>query len=199
MPAVDAANETAGRPDGGHKKLPFRAEIQRELAATGIKPPPMTVIDESGELTGAARTCLELIGKYNMILATGHLGWREIRALVKTAKEMKLQRVVVTHAEFPSRNISAEQQIELDDMDAPIEHGFTTLHTGKALWETVIDSISQVGPERCVISTDLGQTINPPAAEGFAMFAQKLLDEGFSGADVSRMAVTNPRAMVENG
>jgi hypothetical protein len=198
MPTVDAANETAGRPDGGHKKLPFWAEIQRELAATGINPPPMTVINEAGELTGATRTVVELIGKYNMILATGHLGWREIRALVKTAREMKLKRVLVTHAEFPSQNLSAEQQIELAGMGALIEHCFTTMHTGKAPWEAVMDSIRQVGPERCVISTDLGQTINPPVAEGFAMFAQKLLDDGFSVADVRRMAVTNPAGIVEN-
>jgi hypothetical protein len=197
MPTVDAANETAGRPDGGHKKLPFWAEIQRELAATGINPPPMTVIDESGALTAVARTCLELIGKYNMVLATGHLGWREIHALVKTAKELKLQRVLVTHAEFPSQNLSAEQQIELADLGALIEHCFTTMHTGKAPWETVMDSIRKVGPVRCIISTDLGQTINPPVAEGFAMFAQKLLDDGFTVADVRRMAVTNPAGMVE--
>src|SRR5436190_2108299 len=36
MPTVDAANETAGRPDGTKTKLPFWAKIQLELAATGI-------------------------------------------------------------------------------------------------------------------------------------------------------------------
>ena len=40
MPTVDAANETAGRLDGPNVKLPFWAKIQRELAATGIAPPP---------------------------------------------------------------------------------------------------------------------------------------------------------------
>jgi len=34
-------------------------------------------------------------------------------------------------------------------------------------------------------------------AEGFAMFAQKLLDDGFTVADVRRMAVTNPAGLVE--
>jgi hypothetical protein len=48
-----------------------------------------------------------------------------------------------------------------------------------------------------VISTDLGQTINPPVAEGFAMFAEKLLEAGFTAGDVRRMAVTNPAAWVE--
>src|SRR3954451_23141116 len=96
MPTVDAANETAGRPGGANKKLPFWAQIQLELAATGINPPPMTVIDTDGNLTAAARICLELIRKYDMILATGHLGKPEIFALVKTAREMKLRKVIVT-------------------------------------------------------------------------------------------------------
>src|SRR5450631_1107718 len=69
MPTVDAANETAGRPDGTKAKLPFWAKIQLELAATGINPPPMTVIDADGNCSAAARTVLELIKKYDMILA----------------------------------------------------------------------------------------------------------------------------------
>ena len=71
FPTVDAANETAGRLDGGSAKLPFWAKIQRELAAEGISPPPLTVIDEAGRLTEPTRRCLERIAKHNMILATG--------------------------------------------------------------------------------------------------------------------------------
>src|SRR5579862_8271862 len=52
MPTVDAANETAGRVDGPSTKLPFWAKIQRELAATGLNPPPMKVVDDSGKLIG---------------------------------------------------------------------------------------------------------------------------------------------------
>src|SRR6266567_3775640 len=116
MPTVDAANETAGRPGGTNRKLPFWAQIQLELAATGLNPPPMTVITDDGELTEAARSCLELIKKHEMILATGHLGRREILALVKKAKEVGLRRVVVTHAEFPSQNLTSEEQSELADL-----------------------------------------------------------------------------------
>src|SRR6202162_5464660 len=50
MPTVDAANETAGRVDGPSTKLPFWAKIQRELAAQGISPPPLTVLDDKGNL-----------------------------------------------------------------------------------------------------------------------------------------------------
>jgi len=196
MPTVDAQNETAGRTDGPTDKLPFWAKIQRELSATGIAPPPLTVLTPEGKVTDATRRCLDLIRHHDMILATGHLSKREIRELVKTAKEMGLKRVVVTHAEFPSQNMTAAEQLEVANMGAMIEHCFTTMYTNKAPWEAYFDSVRKVGPERIVLSTDLGQTINPPVSEGFAMFAQKMLDAGFSQADVRRMCVTNPTALV---
>jgi len=198
MPTVDAQNETAGRLDGGNEKLPFWAKIQRELAAEGIAPPPLTVLDENGNISAPARRCLERIAKHNMILATGHLGRKEIFGLVRAAKEMGLRKVVVTHAEFPSQNLTADEQSELADMGALIEHCFTTAYTGKTTWEHTFANIRKTGVARTFISTDLGQTINPPVAEGFAMFAQLLLDAGFSKDDVRMMAVTNPTRLAED-
>jgi len=197
MPTVDAQNETAGRVDGGSAKLPFWAKIQRELAAEGISPPPLTVIDESGNLIEAARSCLQRIAKHNMILATGHLGRKEIYALVRGAKEVGVKKVLVTHAEFPSQSLTGDEQKELADLGALIEHCFTTTYTNKAPWEVAFANIRRTGVSRTVISTDLGQTINPPVAEGFAMFAQRLLDAGFSEDDVRTMAVTIPTRLVE--
>ena len=197
MPTVDAENETAGRLDGGNQKLPFWAKIQRELAAEGISPPPLTVVDRSGQLVEPARRCLERIAKHNMILATGHLGRVEIFALVRAAKEMGLKKVLVTHAEFPSQSLTGEEQKELADLGAIIEHCFTTTYTNKAPWDVAFANIRKTGVSRTLISTDLGQTINPPVAEGFAMFAQRLLDAGFSVDEVRTMAVTIPTRLVE--
>ena len=197
MPTVDAQNETAGRLDGGSAKLPFWAKIQRELAAEGISPPPLSVIDEAGTVIEAARRCMERIAKHDMILATGHLGRREIFALVRTAKEMGLKKVVVTHAEFPSQSLTGDEQKALADEGAVIEHCFTTTYTAKAPWELAFDNIRKTGVSRTLVSTDLGQSINPPVADGFAMFAQRLLDAGFSVDDVRMMAVTNPTRLVD--
>src|SRR5262245_17798961 len=198
MPTVDAKNETAGRLDGGSEKLPFWAKIQRELAAEGISPPPLSVVDESGALTEPARRCLERIAKHNMILATGHLGRREIFALVRAASAIGLKKVVVTHAEFPSQSLTGDEQKELADLGATIEHCFTTTYTAKAPWDLAFANIRKAGVSRALISTDLGQTINPPVAEGFGMFAQRLLDAGFTPDEVRTMAVTNPTRLVED-
>jgi hypothetical protein len=197
MPTVDAENETAGRLDGGTDKLPFWAKIQRELAAEGIAPPPLSVVDAAGNVIHPARRCLERIARYNMILATGHVGRREIFALVRAARDVGVKKVVVTHAEFPSQNLTGDEQKELADLGAVIEHCFTTTYTGKAPWEAAFANIRKTGVSRAMISTDLGQTINPPVAEGFAMFAQRLLDAGFSADEVTMMAVTTPTRLVE--
>jgi hypothetical protein len=103
----------------------------------------------------------------------------------------------VTHAEFPSQSLTGDEQKELADLGAIIEHCFTTTYTGKAPWETAFANIRKAGVARALISSDLGQTINPPVAEGFAMFVQRLLDAGFSTDEVRTMAVTNPTALVE--
>lgn len=197
FPTVDAANETAGRLDGGSDKLPFWAEIQREIAAAGITRPPITVLDQNGSISEATRHCLELIAKHNMILATGHLGRHEIFPLVKTAREAGVSRIVVTHAEFPSQNLSGDEQRELAQMGAVIEHCFTTYHTNKAPWEAVYANIRRTGVEHSMLSTDLGQATNPPVAEGFAMFAQKLLDAGFTAPEIKTMSAVVPGRLVE--
>ncbi|HZP18427.1 MAG TPA: DUF6282 family protein [Terriglobales bacterium] len=198
MPTVDALNETAGVA-GAQGKLPFWAEIQQQLSAMGISPPRITVVDVEGRISRATRACLELIARHDLVLATGHLGRHEIFPLVKTAREMKVRKIIVTHAEFPSQDLSAEEQVQLAGMGAFIEHCFTTMHTGKAPWEIVLDSIRKVGTHRCIMSTDLGQQVNPPVAEGFALFAQKLLEAGFTTEEVRRMAVTNPEACCSSG
>jgi Family of unknown function (DUF6282) len=196
FPTVDAANETAGRPDGGNLKLPFWAKIQREIAAAGITRPPITVLDSEGNISEETRQCLELIAKYDMILATGHLGRHEIFPLVRAARESGVKKIVVTHAEFPSQNLTGDEQAELAQLGAIIEHCFTTYYTKKAPWESVFANIRQTGVSRSMLSTDLGQATNPPVAEGFAAFAQRLLDAGFSAGDVTTMAVTIPAGLV---
>jgi hypothetical protein len=125
------------------------------------------------------------------------LGRDEIFALVKGGKEMGLRKILVTHAEFPSQNLSGEEQEQLAGLGAVIEHCFTTTYTGKAEWQTVFENIRRTGPERCLLSTDLGQTVNPLVSEGFAWFAQNLLDAGFSVPQIRRMAVTNSSDWVE--
>jgi len=108
-----------------------------------------------------------------------------------------VKKIVITHAEFPSQNLTGDEQRELADLGAIVEHCFTTTHTNKAPWDDLFRNVRRTGVERTILSTDLGQTINPPVAEGFAMYAQRFLDAGFTPAEVHHMAAVLPARLLE--
>lgn len=194
LPTVDAANEIAGlRADMPHP--PVWAGIRDEMAAHGWLPDPIDVVDADGRIVPALADCLDAARTHDMVVATGHLSGAEIAAVTDAAVARGL-RVVVTHPEFPSQALSGEEQLRLADAGAVIEHCFTTPYTGKCSWDDVVTNIKLVGPERTLISTDLGQLRNPPVAEGLAAFAQFLLDAGFTAEEVTRMTVTNPAQLL---
>ena len=76
-----------------------------------------------------------------------------------------------------------------------IEHCFTTMYTGKVSWEEAFIKIRETGFEHSLLSTDLGQSINPSVSDGSAMFEQRLLDANFTTDEIRRMAVTNSREL----
>ena len=134
-----------------------------------------------------------MIARHGMLLATGHLGRDEIFAVVDAALEAGVRDIVITHPEFPSQDLSTDDQRALADKGALLERCFTTPHTGKVSWERWIENIRAAGPERSVLSTDLGQVFNPPVEDGMALMVDRLLDAGFTDEEVYVMAVVNTR------
>jgi hypothetical protein len=194
MPTVDAANETAGRtePKPG-EKVPVWAAVHYGLRERGLEIEPVAVTDRAGRVLPEARAVLATVAAHGLVLATGHLGRDEIFALVDAALEERVERIVVTHPEFPSQNLSVEDQQALARKGALLERCFTTPHTGKVSWERWLDTIRAVGPEHSVLSTDLGQVGNPPVEDGLALLADRLLAAGLDEEEVRTMAVTNTR------
>ena len=70
---------------------------------------------------------------------------RDLRARSRRRRDMGVKKVVVTHAEFPSQNLTGDEQKELADLGAIIEHCFTTTYTGKAPWEAAFANIRKTG------------------------------------------------------
>jgi hypothetical protein len=196
MPTVDAVNETAGRrePADG-EKLPAWATVQLELRSRGIEVEPVAVVDEAGRVLPETRDVLAVVAMHRLVVATGHLGRDEIFAVVEAALAEGAGDVVVTHPEFPSQNLSVEDQLALARLGALLERCFTTPHTGKVSWERWLGNIRATGPVHSVLSTDLGQVANPPVEDGLALLADRLLGAGFSEDEIRTMAVANTRRL----
>jgi hypothetical protein len=194
FPTVDAENETAGRTDPKPgAKLPAWAKMQHELRALGAAVDPVPVVDEDGAVLPETRTVLQTIARHGLLLATGHLGRDEIFAVVDAAVERGVRDIVITHPDFPSQDLSIEDQIALARKGALLERCFVTFHTGKAPWERMLEGIRATGVENNVLSTDLGQRRNPPVEDGLPLMADRMLAAGFSEDEVRTVTVTNTR------
>jgi Family of unknown function (DUF6282) len=196
LPTVDAANETAGRVDPAPgAKLPAWAQMQQDLRRRGMDAPPVEVVGEDGKVVHALHQVLDVIAGHGMQLATGHISRDEIFAVVDAAVAHGLRDIVVTHPDFPSQSLSIDDQVELVRRGAVMERCFVTFHTEKAPWERMFEGIRATGVENNVLSTDLGQRINPPVEDGLPLMADRMLEAGFSEEDVKTVAVTNTRRM----
>jgi hypothetical protein len=193
FPTCDGKYEQQCVFDESHvnKKLPYWAQIVIQMKNDGIVAPPITILDENGKLTENTIQVLEIIKKYNMILATSHLSHEEAFALVKAAKEINHERIIITHADFPTTFYSVEEQREFVRMGAFIEHCYTTWATGKVEFETTLEQIKAVGPDHVVLATDLGQATAVYPDEGMLTFANRLVEAGIPEQEVVKMTVRN--------
>jgi hypothetical protein len=139
---------------------------------------------------------MEVIAEYDMILATGHIAPDEMIPVVKAAREAKVNRVVITHPEFPATFLTINDQKELAKYDVMFERCFTQPFTGKVEWSTVYENIRTIGPASTILSTDLGQSSAPWVEEGMAMFMENLMDNGFSASEIETMSHHNAGQML---
>ncbi len=193
LPTVDSVNESHEREAPRGAKVPVWVKLQLDLREQGIEIPPVPVVDAHGSPLPEVLEVLGMIARHKMCLATGHLSRDEIFAVVDAAVDAGIETIVITHPEFPSQDLSVEDQNALADKGALLERCFTTPHTGKVTWEHWTENIRATGPERSVLSTDLGQVFNPPVEDGMALMVDRLLDAGFKEEEIYVMAVVNTR------
>ena len=193
LPTVDSVNESHEREAPPGAKVPVWVKLQLELRDQGIEIQPVAVVDDHGSLVPELYEVLGMIARHKMGLATGHLSRDEIFAVVDAAVDAGVETIVITHPEFPSQDLSVDDQNALADKGALLERCFTTPHTGKVTWERWTENIRATGPERSVLSTDLGQVFNPPVQDGMALMVDRLLDAGFNEEEIYVMAVVNAR------
>ncbi|MEW6549196.1 MAG: DUF6282 family protein [Spirochaetota bacterium] len=196
LPTADSEWERA-EVFGGHegKKLPYWAQIVIQMKEEGVKSPPISILKD-GKLIEPVFEMLDIMARKEMILATSHISKPECFALVKEAHARGVKRIVITHVEFPTTVYSIDEQEELAKYGAFMEHCYTTWATGKVDLAVAIEQIKALGPERVLLSTDLGQPTAPYPDEGLAIYAQKLLDAGISETAVRAMCVDNPRILL---
>jgi hypothetical protein len=159
----------------------------------------ITLLAEDGALRPEVTRILELIVEYDAVLGTGHVSPDEAIALARHARAAGARRIVVNHPSGYAVGATIDQQRELAGLGAYMEHCYAQCTPGldNIPLSAIAGAIRSVGPAHCILATDLGQTFNPPPAEGLCRFMEGLEQEGIAWDDLLLMTRENPRRLLD--
>lgn len=166
----------------------------------GLPTPGLSILE--GDLHRAQRVkpevreVLALAKEFDVVVETGHISFPEILALLEAARDIGVDKVVVTHAMEPRAGprLDTAQMREVAGRGAYVEHCAMTCsgYLAEEPPAAIAAAIRAVGPAHCILSTDYGQKKNVAPAPGMHQFLQLLLAEGVSRGDIDVMAKENP-------
>ena len=156
----------------------------------------ITILAQAGRILPVVTEILELIKKYDMTLATGHLSTGEIFALLDETRRVGVKRTILTHPlsfSFGCR-ASLDEQKRMVGEGVYIEHCFiAAMPTSDRIDpQEIADAMRAVGPEHCIMSTDFGQIFNPVPVEGMRMYIETMLRCGITDEEIITMVRKNP-------
>jgi len=184
MPTLDAACHRAAFGFGGG----FAAQASgMETAADGLS------ILHDGALIPEAREVMALVKERGAALATGHVGFEEIAALVAEAEAQGFAKLILTHPYDAAPGLTLDEIAFLARPRVRIEFVFCSITPRWAFTDaaTIAHCMRTIGPARFLISSDGGQAHNPMPAEGYRRFVHALAAEGIGRDDFRVMCREN--------
>jgi len=155
---------------------------------------PWVAVSRNGELLPEAKQVIAMAAKYKLTVETGHSSPAECLLIVREAKRQGVPHIVVTHAMLAPVHMSIVQMQEATREGAFIEFVYNALIGANKEFEIAdyVKAIRAVGPDFCILSSDLGQAGNPIHPDGLATFFDALRRSGVSPTDIARMSKVNP-------
>jgi hypothetical protein len=184
MPTLDSACHRAAFGFGGG----FLAQSSgMETQTAGIS------ILRDGALKSEVREIMALVKERGVALATGHVSFDEIRALVDEATAQGFRQLILTHPYDKAPGLNLEQVRALAQPHVRIEFVFCSITPNWRFTDapTIAHCMKTIGPDRFIISSDGGQAHNPMPADGYRQFVDELAAEGIAAEDFRVMCRDN--------
>jgi len=159
---------------------------------------PFVRVAQNGALLAETQAVIAAIARHGLVLATGHVSPQEALLLLQDGRRQRVAHMVVTHAMNAPVLMDVRQMQEAARLGAFIEFVGGSLVGGdaRARIDRYADAIRQVGPEFCILSSDLGQRGNALPADGFAAFMAALRDRGLTRQQIDLMSKANPARLL---
>lgn len=158
---------------------------------------PVKVTNQEGELTKQTIQVIQAIAETDSILATGHISWKEAKKVTNKALEMGVKNIVLTHPIYGPIDMPVKIQKELGSKEGVyIEHLYAMNTIDNIPMEKIAKQVREVGPENILLGSDMGQIGNPSSSEAMEKFTRKLTEQGIQTEEIEKMAIQNPKALL---
>jgi len=159
---------------------------------------PFVRVSANGELLPETKAVIAAIAKHDLVLATGHVSPTEGLMMLREGHRLGVRHMVVTHAIQSPVFMSVPQMQEAAAEGAFIEFAGGSLASKEApaRMDTFVDVIRRVGPQFCIVSTDLGQKGNALPADGFAAIIAALRSRGMTDQEIDLVTRRNPARLL---
>ena len=114
--------------------------------------------------------------------------------LLREGRQQGVRHLVVTHAMNAPILMDVAQMREAATLGAFMEFAGASLASADAgaRVDRYAQAIRAVGPQFCILSSDLGQKGNALPPDGLATFIAALRSRGFTEQELDRMSKSNP-------
>jgi len=193
---------------------PFAVDAALKMGATQVWMPTKSAANHQQHLGGKNGLCvlngnklvpqvvdiLKQIAEADAVLATGHLSPEESRVLVLEALALGVRRISVTHPEWGVTAIPVTVQQELARDGVYFERCLVSIQPDipqRVEFTAIANQIRQVGVNSTIAATDYGMPQYDTPSAGLREFVRRLVDAGFTPAEVAQMTSGNPRALLK--
>jgi hypothetical protein len=194
------AVEHMARVNGGWGRFVWMSTFDAENQVRSSKSPgsPFVRVSQNGALLPETKAVIAAIAKHKLVLASGHVSAQEALMMFEEGRRLGIRGMVATHGMSAPTSLTVEQARRAGELGAFVEFTSGTLATpnAQAKIDRLASDIRNVGVERAILSSYLGQAGNPLPADGFAAYLAALRRSGFTDQELDRMAKENPARLL---
>ena len=161
-----------------------------------------------GKIVPKLQPILKLAAKHDLVLQTGHSSAEECLVIIKAARAAGVKKIVITHAMADPIGMTVAQMkqaaklgavmecVWLTNLTGPKSHLPSQRHWRKVTTDQYAKAMRAVGPKHFILSSDLGQFLNPIHTDGMKSFILGLGKAGIPAADIDLMCRRTPARLL---
>ena len=157
------------------------------------------LVGENGEVLPEVIEIMEMAAAKKVGIGFGHTDFTELLPLSKLAKKLGV-RATLDHPLLELNKLLLDEMKEIADLGVYVgtycQPMIPSLYQPVADPKETINTIKEIGADRCIIGSDFGQVLHMDSIDGMRVFIRALLAFGVSEKEIKVMLQDNPAKLM---